>query len=195
MLPDISPAACGPVRFAWRRYRHGTPAESEARPWLARQLQVDPQALRLHRDARGRPRLDVVHGEHDISWSHSGDGLLLALGDGVELGVDLEYLRPRPRAMALAQRFFTADEAALLAAWPAETREAAFVRLWCAKEAVLKAHGHGLSFGLHLLSFAPDGDGWQMVGCDAALGAPADWTLHAFAPMPGYVATLAWRAR
>ena len=34
-----------------------------------------------------------------------------------------------------------------------------FFRLWCAKEAVLKAHGHGISFGLHKQRFAPDGAG------------------------------------
>lgn len=199
MFRDVSPTTCGPVRVVWRPYRHGTPAEAEARPWLAEQLQVALPALRLHRDARGRPRLDVAHGDRDVSWSHSGDGLLVALGDGVELGVDLEFLRPRPRAMALAQRFFAADEAVLLATMPAAMRDAAFVRLWCAKEAVLKAHGHGLSFGLHRLSFVPESDGadhgWRMVDCDPALGQPRDWTLHAFTPMPGYAATLAWRAR
>src|SRR3546814_6516543 len=63
-------------------------------------------------------------------------------------GADLELLRPRPRALALAERFFVRSETGALLALPAEAREAAFVRLWCAKEAVLKAHGRGLAFGL-----------------------------------------------
>ena len=67
------------------------------------------------------------------------------------------------------------------------------MRLWCAKEAVLKAHGRGLVFGLHRLAFAADGGYWRMTDCAPELGTPADWTLHALAPMPGYVATLAWR--
>ena len=68
----------------------------------------------------------------------------------------------------------------------------AFTRLWCAKEAVLKAHGRGLSFGLEKLQFALDGDGPpRLVACDPALGAPADWRLHAWTPVPGYLATLA----
>src|SRR3546814_11324671 len=62
-------------------------------------------------------------------------------------GADLELLRPRPRALALAERFFVRSETGALLALPAEAREAAFVRLWCAKEAVLKAHGRGLAFG------------------------------------------------
>src|SRR3546814_19369694 len=71
--------------------------------------------------------------------------------------------------------------------------EAAFVRLGCAKEAVLKAHGRGLAFGLDRLEFALCGDDWALVACDPALGRPSDWTLHAFMPMPGYLASLAWR--
>ena len=84
--------------------------------------------------------------------------------------------------------------AAAIDSVPAASRELAFVRLWCAKEAVLKAHGRGLSFGLHRLEFAPRDDDWALVSCDPALGKPSDWTLHAFAPMPGYLASLAWRA-
>src|SRR3546814_3037285 len=78
----------------------------------------------------------------------------------------LELLRPRPRALALAERFFVRSETGALLALPAEAREAAFVRLWCAKEAVLKAHGRGLAFGLDRLEFALCGDDWALVACD-----------------------------
>ena len=113
-------------------------------------------ALPLARDDRGRPRLGGRLAGWDCSWSHSGDGLLIALGEGVQVGVDCERLRPRPRALELAQRFFTAPEHDWLAAPSAAVRDRAFLRLWCAKEAVLKAHGHGLSFGLDRLRFGED---------------------------------------
>ena len=120
---------------------------------------------------------------------------MLALGEGVRVGADLERIRPRPRAQALAERFFTAQEARWLAD-SSETepdRDRAFVRLWCAKEAVLKAHGHGLSFGLDRLRFESAGDALQLVDCDAALGVPTAWSLCEFEPAPGYLAALAWR--
>ena len=184
----------GPVRCAWREYRRGQSAEALVRPWLADALDIDAQVLALDRDARGRPRLHAPgRARLDVNWSHSGEALLIALGEGVTVGADIEWLRPRPQAMALAQRFFTAGEATALAKLPPDAAEAAFVQLWCAKEAVLKAHGHGLSFGLDRLEFAALGDGWVMVACDPALGTPADWSLHAFAPLPGYLATVAWR--
>ncbi|MGH8032146.1 MAG: 4'-phosphopantetheinyl transferase family protein [Luteimonas sp.] len=190
---DHASVAIGPVRCAWRPHRHGTPAETQVRPWLAQQLKVDIADLRFDRDARGRPQLGSGHGPVDASWSHSGDSLLVALGRGVRVGVDLELLRPHPRAQRLAERFFTAAEAAALAALPDATRESAFVQLWCAKEAVLKAHGVGLAFGLHRLAFARDGDDWRLVDCDPALGSVAAWTLRAFVPASGYLAALAWR--
>lgn len=183
----------GPVRCAWMPHARGTPTAPLVQPWLAGQLGVDEAALGLWRDAHGRPHLDAAHPGYDVNWSHSGERLLVALGRGVRVGADLEFLRPRPRAMVLADRFFTADEAAQLHAMPAARREDAFVRLWCAKEAVLKAHGRGIAFGLSRLAFV-EGDGaWRLAACDPALGTPSDWTLQAFAPMPGYLATLAWR--
>jgi 4'-phosphopantetheinyl transferase len=190
--PPLPPGGLdiGPVRCGWMPHRHGTAAEPLVRAWLRRALEHAPLAEPFARSARGRPL--AGDGGLDLNWSHSGEGLLVAAGRGIRVGVDLEYLRPRPRALPLARRFFTGEEARLLEGMGDDAREAAFVRLWCAKEAVLKAHGEGLSFGLHRLRFAPAGDGWQLVDCDPALGAAAYWTVHAFAPAPDYLASVAW---
>lgn len=184
----------GPVHCAWRPHRHGQPAEPLVRHWLADELGT-ADALTIHRGEHGRPHLGGAHADWDASWSHSGEGLLMALARGLRVGIDLELERPRPKAQVLANRFFAPEEAAALAAMPDAVREQAFVRLWCAKEAVLKAHGQGLSFGLHRLVFAPAGEDWQLVACDPALGVPADWNMRTFRPAPDYLATVAWRAR
>jgi 4'-phosphopantetheinyl transferase len=193
MFSPENSLSAGPVRCAWQPHRHGTPAEALVRPWLAGALGVPVEALPLRRDPHGRPRLGAPIAGFDANWSHSGEQLLVALGRGVQVGADLELLRPRPRALALAERFFTRAESDALLALPSDARETAFVRLWCAKEAVLKAHGRGIAFGLERLEFAERNGGWTLVACDAELGKPSDWTLHAFTPMPGYLASLAWR--
>ena len=190
---DLPATAIGPLLCTWMPYRRGERAEPLARPWLAAQLAVPEQALGLWRDAHGRPHLGDAHAGLDANWSHSGERLLVALARDARVGADIEWLRPRPNAMTLARRFFTADEAAQLAALPHDDAARWFVRLWCAKEAVLKAHGRGIAFGLERLAFTREGDGWRLAACDPALGAPADWRLHAFEPEPGYLATLAWR--
>lgn len=181
------------LRCAWRTHAADLPAEVQARAWLGELLGCAPEAVPLRRDARGRPRLVGDAAGCDASWSHSGDRLLLAFGRGVALGVDLERERPRPRAMALARRFFAPEEADWLASQPEQAREPAFVRLWCAKEAVLKAHGRGLAFGLQRLRFAEREGALVLADCHAALGAPGDWNLREWSPQPGYRAALAWR--
>lgn len=189
-----TPPANGEVRWAWRPHAPGQPAEPLARAWLAAQLDVPTPALPLERDARGRPRLAGALAAWDCNWSHSGDGLLVALGHGVRLGIDLERLRPRARALELARRFFTAPELAWLhAAASTAVRDHGFLRLWCAKEAVLKAHGHGISFGLHRLRFAEDAGTLRLVECDAELGTPDAWSLRELTPAPDYLGALAWR--
>jgi 4'-phosphopantetheinyl transferase len=181
------------VQCAWRGHAADPTAEVQARAWLGALLGCAPEAVDLRRDAHGRPRLAGDASGCDASWSHSGDRLLLAFGRGVQLGVDLERERPRPRALALARRFFTSEEAAWLAALPGTAVEPAFVRLWCAKEAVLKAHGRGLAFGLQRLRFAERAGGLVLADCHAALGTPGQWSLREWSPQPGYRAALAWR--
>ena len=188
----------GPIQVASLPYLPGQRGEPQVRDTLARWL-GEPGPPPLARDPSGRPRLLAPHQDHDTGWSHSGEQLLLALGRGVTLGVDLERLRPRPRALELADRFFAPGEAGRLQALAPERRELAFLRLWCAKEAVLKAHGRGLAFGLHRLEFGPGSDAadapLQLLASDPELGAAAAWRLHEWTPHPGYLAALAWRPR
>ena len=184
-----------PVRWSWMPRQGAVAAEVQAREWLAEQLRAPAQSLPLRRDAWRRPRIDAPFERHDVNWSHSGEGLLIALADGGgRVGVDLEWQRPRPRALELAKRYFTTTEHAWLAtmADPRE-REQAFLRLWCAKEAVLKAHGRGIAFGLDRINFVDGPAGLRLVECHPDLGDPADWVLQALRPAPGYLGALAWR--
>ena len=190
-VPSLPPT----VRYAWMPDRGEALAEHVARRWLADTLGCEPVAVALIRDALGRPRLGARQRQFDVNWSHSGSGLLIGLGEDLQIGVDVERERPRPRALALAMRFFAADESRWLAALPEAEQEIAFLRLWCAKEAVLKAHGRGLAFGLDKLAFADDAGTLRLHACDRALGLPAQWSLHEFEPHPGYRAALAWRPR
>lgn len=186
--------------WTWLPLPPGAPAEPRARAWMAPLLGCPAEALPIGRDRHGRPRLGEPFSDWDGNWSHSGAGLLVALGRRQQVGIDLEWHRPRARALELARRFFTGAEADALAALAIPERERAFLRLWCAKEAVLKAHGRGLAFGLDRLAFAfadPDAGtetSLRLVDCDPALGRPSEWHLQELLPAPGYLGALAWRA-
>lgn len=189
----------GPVRTACWPYRRGETAMPRVAAWLAAAPDLPQDALPLWRDARGRPHLACAGA--DVNWSHSGEALLAAWMPAGRVGVDIELLCARPKAMALARRFFAPEETAALDALAADParQERAFTRLWCAKEALLKADGRGLSFGLEKLHFALDPETAddappRLLRCDPALGRPADWRLAAWTPRPGYLATLAFRS-
>ena len=116
---------------------------------LGRALATAPSALRFQEGARGKPSLAppaAVPTPH-FNISHSGDAAVVALA-GAELGVDVESLRPVARAERLAARFFSDRERQSLANLPAGLYDPAFLAIWTAKEAYLKAVGSGISMPL-----------------------------------------------
>jgi 4'-phosphopantetheinyl transferase len=95
----------------------------------------------------GKPYLPAVP-ELRFNLSHSHERALIGVTLGVEIGVDIERLRPMSDCLALAERFFPPSEAAEFAAvcatMPAPDRERDFFRRWTRIEAILKARGVGL---------------------------------------------------
>ncbi|TDR47531.1 4'-phosphopantetheinyl transferase [Tahibacter aquaticus] len=150
---------------------------------------VDDAALQL--GAHGKPYLR--DGSLSFNLSHSGDAALVALARYGDLGVDLERPGRRRHHLALAERYFCAAESQAIAACEAEAREALFLQLWTAKEAVLKALGRGLAFGLDRLEFALDPLPPRLLHIDDSGGAVASWQLQALALPGGRVGHLAWR--
>ncbi|KRF01169.1 4-phosphopantetheinyl transferase [Frateuria sp. Soil773] len=162
------------------------------RAMLAAYLGLPAGAVALRENAYGRPSLDDAQARSlGFNWSHSGDRALIALARGLAPGIDLERLRERPRALAIAQRYFDAAEAERLAALAPDLRSHAFLELWTAKEAVLKALGRGLAFGLHRLSIAGGDEPLQLRRLDGEDA--AGWQLQRLHPDAEHVAAVAWR--
>jgi 4'-phosphopantetheinyl transferase len=109
------------------------------------------------------------------------------------VGVDVEVRRPRARALELARRFFAPQEAAILEQLPPDEHLAAFLTLWTAKEAVLKAHGGGLSYGLHRASFRIEKGTAVPDTFDGDLEPASAWSLRPLELQANVVATVAWR--
>lgn len=169
--------------------------ERRLRATLAAYLGADPDDLRIERSATGKPYL--ADAALQFNLSHSGRALLIGLSRAQPLGVDIESgARARPY-LEIARRYFTAEEAAALAALPAERLQRSFLDLWSAKEAVLKAIGRGLVFGLDRVGFAVDGAGapQALVRVAAEAGPLADWRVVRLAPAPGAVGAVAWHGR
>lgn len=148
----------------------------------------------LQRGAHGKPHLDAS-GFPQFNLSHGGQCMLFAFAAQQELGVDVDTLARKHAPTELARRFFAEDEARALERLDVDRQGPAFMRLWTGKEAVLKALGLGLSFGLHRLRFELDdqGQAGRLRTIDADAGAAGLWQLHRFEPAAGHVAALAWQ--
>ena len=166
---------------------------SWVRATLGAALAMDAAALPIVREARGKPRFDGTLRDWHFSLSHSRGHALLALARDQALGVDLESPRPRPHLLALAQRFFTPIETETLRNLPEEHRLHAFYALWTAKEAVLKAAGVGIGYGLAQVGMVWHGQGWTAGHFAGALAPATAWQLRRL-DLPGpLLGHLAWR--
>lgn len=177
----------------WRLPYRRTHGRDALRAVLATYLGADAERLDFVDGAHGRPALAAPY-HLDFNWSHSGEHALVAIArDLPELGVDIERYRIRARTLELATRFFDRSETAWLASLPDAQRAHGFLQLWTAKEAVLKATGRGLAFGLHRVAFAPSGRGLQPHRFDGAAGPAGAWQVHAIDLPEDLLGTLAWR--
>ena len=127
-----------------------------------------------------------------FSVSHSGGWMLLAVGCGCRVGVDLERLRKGIRVDDLARRFLTGHEAEQLLSLLSEDREAVFFRTWVRKEAYLKAVGSGVPAGLSRFSVSVGSDEPPAI-LDTELepGGASAFSLYDIEVPKGYVGALA----
>lgn len=80
--------------------------------------------------------------------SHSAERLVFAFGRDCMLGVDIELMRNMTHLEGLCERICCEAEIAYWRKLPVEKRLETFFRIWVHKEAILKAHGQGLSLSM-----------------------------------------------
>ncbi|MGL4325548.1 MAG: 4'-phosphopantetheinyl transferase family protein [Beijerinckiaceae bacterium] len=102
----------------------------------------------VQRRPSGRPCLLPPWPALSISLSHRDGFLLTGFSPSQAVGVDIEGDDPALHVRQLAADHFSCDEAAAFHALSDNDARALFLRLWTAKEAVLKATGRGIADGL-----------------------------------------------
>ncbi len=126
------------------------------RAWLAEQLGVAPDDIRLDRQAEGAPVLRAPEARA-VSFSRSGTVSALAIGrDARAFGLDVEQIREMDPAASLGMVCLPEEAAAVADVIAAAPREPRFLRLWTLKEAVLKATGRGFRADAQKVHLAPD---------------------------------------
>jgi 4'-phosphopantetheinyl transferase len=103
---------------------------------------IPPEVLTFETGPHGKPELPPFPAL-SFNVSHSGEYVLIAVTTGTNCGVDIECKRRSANEEGIAQRFFCPREVE----WLRRTKDG-FLRLWTAKEAIIKAVGGGLSIPL-----------------------------------------------
>ena len=175
-------------RFLRREHRENfIAAHVWKRRLRAQHLGCAPKALRFGKTATGKTVLMAPCAEHAVHFnlSHSQSWSMLAVSHVAPVGVDIQIVSPSVPFLAVAQRYFHADEVAAWAPYDEVRQRWFFYRAWVAKEAVLKARGTGLHEGLARYQVPATQDdevliaGWQVRwvkvadDCHAALAVPA----------------------
>ena len=147
--------------------------------WLLSELlQRPPSDIEIHRNPFGKPYLDDARVWFNIS--HCGDMVAVAISQMGAIGVDVESVSRQSCGMAIAERFFHASEAERLRNTPEEHFCEHFTKLWTGKEAIVKASGAGIAYGLES---ALIDENWNAVN--------GEYDLYWFVPKQGYQGAVA----
>jgi len=130
-----------------RRAAHGL-----LRHCLGMVLSRAPGDIHLTRDEKGRPFLAEPSGRNiDFNLSHGVDWIAVGLSRAGRIGVDVQEAAEPFDWQAIGQAYLHPDEIAAIQQLTAAHRSAAALKLWCLKEAFLKATGEGLATRPNLL--------------------------------------------
>ncbi len=155
-----------------------------ARAWrrrlLARQLGCAPADVAIVTDDRGKPR--VADCALRFSGARSGAIAVYATSWDMELGVDVEAIRPIGELRGIVARFFTRAEQQDVESLPPAERLAAVFDCWTHKEAYVKGTGAGLTFPIDTADVWTDGS--------RAVRVPG-WSIHRVKLRAGYAAAVA----
>jgi len=161
---------------------------------LGRYLRAPPAELRFVYGPYGKPELtlEFADGRLHFSVAHSHRLALYAVAYDRQVGIDLEYMRPRLVSKAVAEHFFSPVEVERLGALPEKEQREAFFCCWTRKEAYIKARGEGVSLPLDCFEVSPVPN--ENPVRLRTHGDPAEatrWCLRGLEPGAGYAAAVA----
>jgi phosphopantetheinyl transferase len=107
------------------------------------------------------------------------------LAQGQSVGLDIQQLDTEVRVQALADRYFSANEARTLSGMPDADKKTAFFTHWVLKESLAKQQGRGLMHGALRTGFIPQPDSeaachwffrWEGLFCAVSFEAGIAWS-------------------
>ncbi len=145
----------------------------------------------------GKPSAHAPQGPRapHFNLSHSDELVVMAVCQGYEVGVDVEWLVRKGETVSLADRFFSPIESEQLRALAAPAQQSRFFDLWTLKESYIKACGMGLSIPLDEFTFEFPGErGLSIQFAPQRQDNPHQWRFWQWQPGREHKVALAVRA-
>ncbi|MDX1740564.1 MAG: 4'-phosphopantetheinyl transferase superfamily protein [Rhodothermales bacterium] len=187
LLTEEERDRAGRFRFDVLRRRY-TASRAVLRILLSRYLDISAPEIAIVYNAHGKPELLDRGLELQFNLTHAADMAVYAFATGRRVGVDIEEMSRDVSFRALAARFFSHDERAVIDSLPDEDVRTAFYECWTRKEAYIKALGLGVTHGLDNFSVAIGAHVRPaLLHSDVDEDAPRKWGMCAFDPADGFV--------
>jgi 4'-phosphopantetheinyl transferase len=182
-------------RFRFEKHRRQyTVGRGALRELLAAYTGTPPPSIRFTYGPRGKPFLEPSLNPTGLQFNLSNSDELALAGFvlGVEIGVDVEFLREMSDCEQIAERFFSLSERQELRRIPFPAKQEAFFNCWTRKEAYLKAVGEGLAAPLDSFDVTLAlGDPPRMLSLEGDPERAARWFFHHLRPAADYLGAVA----
>jgi 4'-phosphopantetheinyl transferase len=189
ILDDFERGRTARFRFSLDQVRYSL-CHANMRRILASYLDQPPESLAVREAFGGKPELTGEPARLRFNLSHSRSVAALAVALDMEVGVDMEDVRPIETDVA--KRYFSPTEFASLSTLGGQSWLDGFYRCWTRKEAILKAEGLGLripldAFDVSLLADEPA----ALLAARPEARLTAQWNLHHLSVAAGTMGALA----
>jgi len=172
-------------------------ARGALRKILAGYLQASPSSIAISYSASGKPFLHGVSappGQLHFNVSHDADTAVVAVSNGLKVGVDVERIRALPGRDEILADFFSGAEQDFVRS-RGNGGDDAFFQVWTRREASSKAVGTRLiesfqRFSIPAMRYSPGGFPVRMPERAEEDAAAQEWWLRDFVPAPGHAGAL-----
>ncbi|NWF98178.1 MAG: 4'-phosphopantetheinyl transferase superfamily protein [Nitrospirae bacterium] len=193
ILSDEEKKKASAFRFSDDRERYII-SHAVLRLLLSKYSGEKPEEIVFYNNNYGKPYIMLNPDLPKIFFniSHSHKMAVIAISNGYEIGIDIEYLLRKINFEDIARRFFSNIENKKLNSLSGNLRKEAFFRCWTRKEAYLKAKGVGISgsFKSFEVSIFPE-ENPEIIAIDGQHSDEDNWSLFDIIHIHNYIGAIA----
>lgn len=151
---------------------------------------IFPEKIRFSYQKNGKPFIENNATIPSISFNitHSTDLMLVAVSEGIQIGIDIEKVQPLSARDRIIRQYFSILDDKYYQSLPDDEKRRAFFSLWTSKEAYAKTLGTGFAASPDF-DFFKNGFFQQVSGGQVILSPRENIWFLSFEPKEGYLSS------